>query len=129
MQISRRIGRGLVAESKRNTSGILPESIYAFSVLDTRQHGDFTQISGRFHADFTQNRLRNRSGINAESYGNLSMPFPCLIPGNMKFSRRFHGDFTQNGLRNRSGIVAESKRNPSGILGNPSGISLILIRA
>ena len=71
MQISRRVGCGIVAESivaqsKRNTIRILAESTYALSMLDSMQHEDFTQISHIFNADFRQNGLRNGSGIVAQ---------------------------------------------------------------
>ena len=67
MQISPKMGWGIVAESKRNPSRILPEAIYALSMLDSMQHEDFTQILRRFHADFTQNVLQNRSKIVTKS--------------------------------------------------------------
>ena len=66
MKISRRFNE-IVANSKRNPSGILGESISALFMLESMQHEDLTQISCRFHADFRQNGLRNRSGIEEET--------------------------------------------------------------
>ena len=78
MQISRRFHTdftqnglrnrsGIVAESKRNLSEILAESIYALSMPDCMELKDFTQISRRFHTDLTQNGLQSQRGIVAES--------------------------------------------------------------
>ena len=89
------------------------------------------KVSRRFHADFfadfRQNGFwnpsgmvpesqRNRSGILTESYPNLSMPYPCLIPCKIKMSRRFHAEWVAESYQNGSRIVAESQRNLSGIL-------------
>ena len=130
----------MVPESFWICSGILAESIYALSMLDSMLPKDFTQISPRFYADLTQNGLRNRSdlvpesfrsrsGMLAESRRNLSMTYPCLIPCNLKISRRFYTDFMQISRRMRCGIVAEWFWNRSGILADPSGIYLCLIHA
>ena len=88
---------------------------------------DFTQISRWCHGVATQNGLWNRSGkvqdlprnrseIVAESWRNLSMPYPCLIPCNLKVSRRLHAELIHILGRMGCGIIPESLGNLSGTL-------------